>query len=62
MSKKAETFKKRADKLVFKLEKLIGAMPEKGNSETESQKVFMRNQLYMFSQSICGVEESDFKN
>ena len=59
--KKAETFKKRTEALISKLEDLIEKMPEKGNSMNDSQKVCLRQALNEFSYTVNGVEESDFK-
>ena len=58
---RAEKFKKRIEALIEKIEDLIDEMPYQGDSEEESQKVYLINQLNEFSYAVNGVKESDFK-
>lgn len=58
---RAEKFKKRIEALIEKIEDLIDEMPYRGDSEKESQKVYLLNQLNEFSYAVNGVKESDFK-
>lgn len=53
-------FKTKAESLINELEELINTMPYRGNSEQESQKIYLSNKLNQFSYAINGVEEGDF--
>ena len=59
---RAEKFKKRIEALIEKIEDLIDEMPYRGDSEKESQKVYLLNQLNEFSYAVNGIKESDLKN
>ncbi len=59
---RAEKFKKRIEALIEKIEDLIDEMPYQGDSEEESQKVYLINQLNEFSYAVNGIKESDLKN
>jgi hypothetical protein len=58
--KKAEKFKRKVDALIEKIEDIINEMPYHGDSEEESQKIYLINQLNQFSYAVNGVKESDF--
>ena len=57
---KVEIFNTRVEDLISQIEHLIGLMPDKGDSSTESQKVNLTQRLNEFSYAVNGVEESDF--
>lgn len=54
-------FKNKVETLVFDIEDIINEMPYKGDSETESQKIYLINQLNQFSYAVNGVEDEDFE-
>jgi len=53
-------FKSKVEELIGQIEDVISEMPHKGDSETESQKIYLTNQLNQFSYAVNGVEDSDF--
>jgi frataxin-like iron-binding protein CyaY len=53
-------FKNRVEDLVSQIEDIINKMPYKGDSETESQKIYLMNKLNQFSYAVNGVEDEDF--
>ena len=57
---KAE-FQTKVENLVSQIEYLIDEMPYKGDSERESQKIYLTNQLNQFSYAVNGVEDEDFE-
>lgn len=59
-TKKTETFKRKAEALISKLEDLVEQMPFHGNSSSESQKVCLQNALNNFHYTVNGVERNDF--
>ncbi|HUU87711.1 MAG TPA: hypothetical protein VMX17_08170 [Candidatus Glassbacteria bacterium] len=59
--KQSETFKRRAEDLIEKIEALINKMPDKGNSSSESQKICLQIAINDFSHNVNGVEPSDFE-
>jgi len=56
----AKTFKSEVDDLVSELEDLITSMPDKGNTEEDSQRVVLMNRLNELSYAVNGVEDEDF--
>ena len=54
-------FKNKVETLVSEIEDIINEMPYKGDSETESQKIYLTNRLDQFSYAVNGVEDEDFK-
>ena len=53
-------FKDKVEALVSQIEDVISKMPYKGDSENESQKIYLINQLNQFTYAVNGVEDSDF--
>jgi len=58
---KAQKFKTKVEALISKIEDLILAMPDQGNTSSESQKIALQNAINQFSYTVNGVEDSDFK-
>lgn len=56
----AKTFKSKIEKEVSKIEDIISKMPYKGDSESESQKIYLTNKLNQFSYAVNGVTDDDF--
>jgi len=54
-------FKNKVEYLISQIEDVISEMPYKGDSENESQKIYLTNQLNQFSYAVNGVEDSDFE-
>ena len=54
-------FKNKVEDLVSQIEVIISEMPYKSDSETESQKIYLTNQLNQFSYAVNGVEDEDFE-
>lgn len=61
MNFKAVIFKQKALIFISDLEDMINAMPYKGDTESESQKLCLQNALSNFEHTVNGVKESDFK-
>jgi hypothetical protein len=57
---KAIDFKERVEPLISEIEDVILSMPDKGDSERESQKICLINSLNNFYYTVNGVEDSDF--
>lgn len=55
-----EEFKNKVEDLVSQIEDIIKEMPYRGDSEIESQKIFLLNQLNQFSYAVNGVRDEDF--
>lgn len=53
-------FKEQVERYIDEISELISKMPYKGDSECESQKICLMNQLNQFSHVVNGVEDSDF--
>jgi hypothetical protein len=56
----AKEFKEKTEKLIYEIEGLIEEMPYKADSETDSQKIFLMNQLNQFNYAVNGVTDDDF--
>lgn len=59
---KVETFKNKAGVLMSKLEDLILLMPDTEDSQSESQKEYLKQKLNEFSYAVNGTEQKDFRN
>lgn len=56
----AKEFKRKSEKLISEIEKLIQQMPQKGNTQSECQKLTLQQTINEFSYAVNGVEDSDF--
>ena len=56
---KIETFKKKAESLLSKLEDLIQKMPYKGDKSDKSQKVLLQQNINEVSYAINGTYQAD---
>ena len=54
-------FKSKVEELISQIEDVISEMPYKGDSERESQKIYLVNQLNQFIYAVNGVEDEDFE-
>ena len=58
---KAQKFKTKVESLIGKIEDMILAMPDHGNTKSDSQKIALLDAINQFSYTVNGVEDSDFK-
>lgn len=54
-----QDFKEQLEFHISEIEDLIHSLPDKGNSEEESQKVCLQNRLNDLYYTVNGVEQSD---
>ena len=54
-------FQSKVEELISQIEDIISEMPYKGDSEKQSQKIYLTNQLNQFSYAVNGVEDEDFE-